>query len=160
MNKTEYVVGFCFDKDREQVALIVKNRPKWQAGKLNGIGGHVEPGETVHEAMVREFQEETGVLVPTWHNFLTLHYPDSVLYFYRAFDSGVLAASQTTDEQVIIMPIAIIEEFGRTGVPMGFNKLHAIHNIPWLIQMALSMDEELATCFEMTALVGGKVKEF
>jgi hypothetical protein len=37
----EYVVGFAFDTDG-RVALIRKNRPEWQAGRLNGIGGHVE----------------------------------------------------------------------------------------------------------------------
>ena len=40
--------------------VIKKERPVWQAGLLNAIGGHVEKGEYPVEAMQREFLEETG----------------------------------------------------------------------------------------------------
>ena len=56
-----YVVGFLFNKDETQVALVRKNRPEWQAGNLNGIGGKMEVGETTNECMQREFKEETGL---------------------------------------------------------------------------------------------------
>jgi len=70
-----YVAGFCFSTDSKYVALIRKNRPKWQAGKLNGIGGHVELTDTnPRETMVREFKEETGLAIPynKWENFVIL----------------------------------------------------------------------------------------
>ena len=51
----EYVVGFMFSEE------ILKNKPDWQAGRLNGVGGKVEPNEYPDQAMVREFEEETGV---------------------------------------------------------------------------------------------------
>ena len=38
---TEYVVGFMLSIDGEDVALIRKERPAWQKGRLNGIGGHI-----------------------------------------------------------------------------------------------------------------------
>jgi len=41
--KTKYVCGFLFDMAFKHVALINKVRPDWQKGKLNGIGGKVEP---------------------------------------------------------------------------------------------------------------------
>jgi 8-oxo-dGTP pyrophosphatase MutT (NUDIX family) len=44
-----------------QVLLIEKRRPAWQAGLYNLPGGAVEEGETVHEAAVRELFEETGL---------------------------------------------------------------------------------------------------
>ncbi len=37
-----YVVGFCFNGDMSKVVLIQKNRPAWQVGKLNGVGGMVK----------------------------------------------------------------------------------------------------------------------
>lgn len=58
--QVEYVVGFMFNEANDRILLIFKNRPVWMAGKLNGIGGKIEPGETAHEAMEREFREETG----------------------------------------------------------------------------------------------------
>jgi len=57
-----YVLGFMFNEEITEVALIRKNRPVWQAGHLNGIGGHVEPGEAPDIAMAREFLEETGAI--------------------------------------------------------------------------------------------------
>lgn len=67
-----YVVGFMFDHGCSEVALIRKNRPKWQQGKLNGIGGHVEKGELDEVAMKREFYEETGVIHKEWKHIATL----------------------------------------------------------------------------------------
>jgi len=63
MNKM--VVGFAF-YHIDCVYLIRKKRPIWQAGCLNGIGGHVEDGETAEEAMIREFQEEAKAKVSNW----------------------------------------------------------------------------------------------
>ncbi len=56
----EYVCGFMFSPDKKQVALIRKTKPEWQKDLLNGIGGKIESGESPHEAMVREFYEESG----------------------------------------------------------------------------------------------------
>jgi hypothetical protein len=59
--KDRYVLGFVFSEDSSRVLLVWKNRPAWQAGKLNGIGGKIEAGETPLQAMQREFREETLV---------------------------------------------------------------------------------------------------
>jgi len=56
---TKYAVGFCFDFGWQNVLLIHKQRPEWQRGKLNGLGGHVREGESPSRAMAREFGEET-----------------------------------------------------------------------------------------------------
>ena len=62
----EYVLGFMFNEAESKVLLVWKNRPAWQAGKLNGVGGKIEAGETPVQAMNREFAEETG--------FVSKHY--------------------------------------------------------------------------------------
>jgi 8-oxo-dGTP pyrophosphatase MutT (NUDIX family) len=54
-----YVLGFAIIPTKG-IVLIRKNRPEWQAGKLNGVGGKIEPGELPEAAMAREFLEETG----------------------------------------------------------------------------------------------------
>ncbi len=55
---TKYVLGFIFDSSAERVLLIEKQRPAWQAGKLNVIGGKIELREKAISAMVREAFEE------------------------------------------------------------------------------------------------------
>ena len=42
---TNYVLGFAFSKSGQMVLLIWKNKPEWQRGKMNGIGGKIELGE-------------------------------------------------------------------------------------------------------------------
>lgn len=46
--------------DKEQVLLAIKKRGFGQ-GRYNGVGGKLDPGETVEEALVRECQEEISV---------------------------------------------------------------------------------------------------
>ena len=50
----------CFVLRGEEILLIRKKRGIG-AGKINGPGGHLEPGETPLEAAVREVQEELGI---------------------------------------------------------------------------------------------------
>ena len=59
----KYVVSFIFKPKCEYVWLIKKNKPEWQIGCLNGIGGKVEKKETYREAAIRELKEESGVFI-------------------------------------------------------------------------------------------------
>lgn len=51
---------FILDRERGQVLLIRKKRGLG-AGKVNGPGGKLDPGETPAECAVRETREELGV---------------------------------------------------------------------------------------------------
>lgn len=57
----EYVLGYIFSEDMEDVLLIRKERPYWQKGMLNGIGGKIEKEEMPREAIKREMLEEAGI---------------------------------------------------------------------------------------------------
>jgi 8-oxo-dGTP pyrophosphatase MutT (NUDIX family) len=93
----DFVLGFLFNK-RKSVALIRKTHPRWQAGKYNGVGGHVIKGESTREAMVREFLEETGACVPDWRLFCVItKFPDTV-YCFTA--QGDYSLKSLTDEKV------------------------------------------------------------
>lgn len=131
-----YACGFLFSKDRTRVILIRKNRPAWQAGKLNGLGGKLEPGETPYEAMRREFREEAGVDIPSWTECLTVTGEPSKAdprgwrgHFFRAFDDLEQCQAQT-DERLEIHSVV--------GLPRD-----TIPNLQWMIPMML--DDEVFT---------------
>lgn len=120
----DYVAGFYFSECEKRVALIRKLRPQWQRGKLNGIGGKVEPGEDVYVAMTREFEEETGVRVEGWRLFCTATLEEDRLYFFTArgdFD----ALRSAEDEEVVVVAV--------DDIP----KLDTIPNLRWLAPLAL-----------------------
>lgn len=120
----EYVAGFMFDGSGN-VALVKKNKPEWQKGKLNGIGGKIEEGEAPIEAMVREFDEETGCLHHGWQQFCTLSGNDFVVHFFATL--GDLTQLKTMEsEEIVTVPLHHISV--ETCIP----------NLTWLIPMALT----------------------
>jgi 8-oxo-dGTP diphosphatase len=97
----EYACGFLFSADRHRVLLIRKRRPAWQEGKLNGVGGKLEPGESPRDAMIREFREEASLHIDSWQHILTLSGDDWRGHFFRAF-GPVDEAIAITDEKLEI----------------------------------------------------------
>ncbi|NOS72038.1 MAG: NUDIX domain-containing protein [Verrucomicrobia bacterium] len=122
-----YVLGFLFSPELSLVLLIKKNRPKWQRGKFNGIGGKIEPGETAPDAMRRECREETNVDVCDWRHFATLNTnmdgPEEVFCFYASTEE-MLGAEQITDEEL---------RFESAVAP---HVDWMLYNVPWLIAAA------------------------
>jgi len=124
-----YVLGFMFDFGH--VALIRKNRPAWQAGKFNGIGGHIEPGEEPVEAMEREFREETGVdTAGLWTacGSIKREY-DFEVFIFKGICSDLrdLGLRTMTDELVVYEWISKIN-IGNTFI---------IPNLAWIIPLLL-----------------------
>jgi 8-oxo-dGTP pyrophosphatase MutT (NUDIX family) len=77
-----YVAGFLMRGG--EVLLVRKNRPTWQDGLMNAIGGEINEGEKPEHAMLREFQEETGLVVTNWSFFATETGPGYEVLFYRS----------------------------------------------------------------------------
>lgn len=124
-----YVVGFAFRNFHREVLLIKKNKPDWQKGKLNGIGGLLEGNETPTETMIREFREETGVLTRghDWFEFAKITHNGNLIYFYKASLPSILVNSMT-DEKVGWFWAACIKDH------------MCVKSIHWLIQLALYGD--------------------
>ncbi len=125
-----YVVGFVFDTFG-RTALIQKNRPEWQAGRLNGIGGHVEEDEGIWDAMEREFFEETGVRLKDWELFAYMYFPGARIDFFRILDLDPKTMDlirTVTDEEVIVRD---------AGYVLRHPKFYdLIPNLTWLIPLA------------------------
>lgn len=101
-NPTKYVLGFAYDKFGA-CAMIQKKRPVFQAGKWNGIGGHVELGDpSLAFAMSREFHEEAGMSIHPSQWRLVGEMQDETKFVIYVFTTQVdlLQVHSCTDESV------------------------------------------------------------
>lgn len=128
----EYVLGFAFSERKKEILLIRKNRPEFQAGRLNGIGGKIENFELPIDAMVREFKEEANLDTnrETWKLFCKLSGEKELIYCYKSF-IDISQYSTMTDE--IIIPKEVDK------IVLGATlEDELMPNLAWLTQMALS----------------------
>jgi len=124
---TKYVTGFLFSLDGNDVALIEKQKPEWQKGMINGIGGKIKDGETPAQAMEREFAEETGVVIPAekWDHYVTLYNDWFECHFFRAKSDKIKDVRTMEKETVVTLNIRV----ALVGAPL-------IPNLHWLIPLA------------------------
>jgi len=123
----KYVVAFLFDMTRTRVALVQKNKPDWQRGLWNGIGGKLEEGEDWLDCVSREFREEAGVDLPpdTWEHTVTLHNQWFECRFYRGFSDAVIDVRTMETEKIAVFPTIMVP------------KLATIPNLSWLVPLQL-----------------------
>ena len=108
-----YVLGFAFDERREWVALIRKDRgPECNIGKLNGVGGKIKVGESLHDAMSREFAEETGVMLPPqeWAYRGTFRGEGWSVKVFRTFTDRMWQCRTVESEEVVLVKLDAVGE--------------------------------------------------
>lgn len=104
MTRTENVIltNMCLIEDDQGNIVIQKRDPKryaWSGVALPG--GHIEAGESLHEAVVREVYEETGLTISNprlvgmkhWHTKEGIRY---LVFLYRT--KGFTGEIQSTEE--------------------------------------------------------------
>ena len=135
-SKNKMTVGFIFNNDLSKVLLIKKNRPEWQDGFLNGVGGHMRPLEEnrndFEACWIREVKEETDLRIDKSNItrigriFSTNNGIIVVMYAYRLSKSeeSTYKCEQMTDEE--------ITWFNVDDLP----KLKTIANLQHLIPLA------------------------
>ena len=127
----QYVAGLLFDDNASRVALVLKNRPAWQAGHFNAIGGKIEPDEGPSDAMTREFVEEAGVELEWTFQFVLGRADVYEVYFFAAWNTEALELVTTVEDE----PIYILD-------PLNLPE-NTIFNIRWITP--LIMDQTVAT---------------
>lgn len=138
-----YVVLFLFDEEGENVLLLLKNKPIYQVGKFNGVGGKIEESETPFNAIHRELYEETSYKdnsVPNMRLFATLNLQDGFMFCFSGFIMNKELKSINPAESEILK-IFPVKELPKNIMPQ----------VEWLIPMALSMTHgEQASKFQIT----------
>jgi 8-oxo-dGTP diphosphatase len=136
-----YVLGFLFNIETNEVCLIRKTHPDWQRDRLCGLGGHVQVGESPMAAMVREFEEEAGPSIK-WRKFALIYGSTYKLFCYtaRVTNDATKKVHTKTDEVVWWYPINALPD-------------DILANHKWLIPMAnyhldimADIRHESATC--------------
>lgn len=135
-----YCLGFVFTLDGQYVCLIEKARPEWQAGCINGPGGHIEPGETPLEAVQREIKEETGFEIHAlgWKHVCIMEGTDYKLNVFSAFIDPVNNPFNTDETEPVLW-------YSVKHLP-----LNVIDNLHWIIPMCL--DQNIGGTFTIPVL--------
>jgi 8-oxo-dGTP diphosphatase len=106
-----YTLGVAFDHE-ENLVLIKKTKPEWQAGLYNFVGGKIERGEKPVECIAREFMEETGVSIePDRWKYVGKMYrtSDFVVHIFLTYQDSVSQVRTTTEEEVFLCPVSTFE---------------------------------------------------
>ena len=133
----KYVAGLLFSEDLTRVLLIEKQKPEWQRGLLNAIGGKIETyyAESPREAMDREFWEEVKYTPHPfchlaykpelfWSEFCILRGKDFEVAFFCATSSDMCFASNEEEQVGVYVVDDIVNQA-------------TVENIPWLIYAAI-----------------------
>jgi 8-oxo-dGTP diphosphatase len=93
---------------------MLKNRPEYQAGLHNGLGGKVEVDEKPKHAMAREFEEETGVHILPKHwvqyGIKTDNKTHFIDIFYTRTDQ-VYNCRTIEDEEVLVVRVDELDNY-------------------------------------------------
>ena len=102
--------------------LLLGRRTGWPAGRLSVLAGFVSPGESAEEAVIREVQEESGIISrdPVFVASQPWPFPASLMLgFHAESDGGEPRATDGELEEVHWLSREAIEEASRGGDP-GF----------------------------------------
>jgi 8-oxo-dGTP pyrophosphatase MutT (NUDIX family) len=99
---TEYVLIHAKVEWHEpMVLLVLKERPSWQKGRLNLVGGKVEEGETPQQAALRELKEESGFEAGTVSKLGEIIGVDCIVHCFSAFVDKVDPQPRDEEDELV-----------------------------------------------------------
>lgn len=122
--KRAFVLAFLYSMDQQQVVLMRRTRPSWQAGRVNALGGGIIDGETASSAARREVREECGVDVAEWTEVLVWDDAEYRMHVMRAMSPRAIEARTMEDQEVFLASVEALPA-------------NVIDNLRWLVPLAL-----------------------
>lgn len=127
-------LAIVFNAQLTQVLLIRKQKPVHHAGKLNGLGGKVEPAESHRRGVCREVAEEAGLVVPArqWRRFGTIK--------WTVWQVSLWTVQLTAAQEKQLPP-----QFADPAVgwyPVDQLPSTVVANLHWLIPLALDVHRQ------------------
>ena len=123
----KYTVGFIFSSvNLNHVLLVHKQKPEWQKGRVNGVGGKVESGESPEECISRETKEETCLAIPPKDWVLVgriVQQAGDVAVFAAEYGGALADAKKGDHEEVEWFPVASLPST-------------VIDNLKWMVPLA------------------------
>jgi 8-oxo-dGTP diphosphatase len=127
--KQIYTLGFVFNQNKDYVILIEKQKPAWQAGYYNGIGGKYNPDDiALINTMIREAKEEIGIITQPddWTQFAELFGADFLIHCYYLVNDDIFTNAESKEsEKIYKIKISDLTYY------------RIIPNLSWLIPLAL-----------------------
>lgn len=104
------IIALITDGER----ALLGRQASWPPGRYSTIAGFVEPGESLEDAVIREVEEETGVLVDTveYHSSQPWPFPSSLML-------GFIAHARTTEIDLRDQELEDARWFTRHDIAVG-----------------------------------------
>jgi NAD+ diphosphatase len=131
--RTDPVVIMTVEHDGR---LLLGRRTGWPAGRLSVLAGFVSPGESAEEAVIREVQEESGIIVrdPVFIASQPWPFPASLMLgFHAVSDGGEPRATDGELEEVHWLGLDAVREAMDGGDP-GFKLPPSVSIARFLIE--------------------------
>lgn len=134
----KYTLGFVIKGSK--VLLINREKQPWK-GCWNGLGGKIKTGETKEESILRELEEETGLVFTidqikfkgevTWNLFDAMGHGLYLFIVYLPEDDHYLTP-KSTDEGIL--------DWKEIDWVCDFDNLGVAHNIPYFLKTIIEED--------------------
>ncbi len=136
----KYVLGFIICSELKTVLLIEKIKPEFQKDSFNGIGGKVEEGEELVDAMVRECKEECDLDISSikWTPFCTMVCPkDSIDKVSNSWSVACFVTNISANQYIATKQLEneVLQSLPLASIHLVNKKL--LGNISWLVGMGV-----------------------
>lgn len=141
-----YSIGLAFDESLKHIVLILKNKPAFLQGLWNAPGGKLEENETPLDCVVREYEEETGVIINSEQWIEIFDCKNDIMGYtlnvFFAKNDNIFKATTTTDEKIQIVKVDNLDMY------------QLAPNIRWMVPFCMTASKSFELPIKINDLGG------